>query len=303
MISIPITRTEDKDFAILFSHFDTDVESGLWKKENVFTLDCIKINIFVDGRFSIFSDDTVHQPIYGDLCLLPPGKTHYGRISERTHLNYYEICVGRRALGLVPDGELLTEKLIKAASARDAFLRPDTKNRDVALGLFEKIEGHICEGRLPLAFSCVVELLYLLSGLYSDTVAASGSALSYYTAEAVKVIEKCYADKISLDGIAKQIGVSASYLSRIFKKETGIGVHAYLNRYRVIKAATLLADHSVTEAGYLCGFSDSSHFISVFKSIMGVSPLQRKKAYEIQRKSPRASEDAHGKNPYYAKKK
>lgn len=302
MISIPITKTDRKETAILFSHFDTDAEAGLWKKENVFMLDCIKINLFIDGRFSIFSDNAVHQPIYGDLCVLAPGKMHYGRITSKTHLNYYEICVGESALDTIPDGNFLVRNLINATSVRDAFLRPDAKSRDKVLFLFEEIEKYICDGEHSLAFTKVIELLSLLSRLYSDLNLISTSAFSYHTAAAVKYIEDSYAEKISLKSISEKIGVSASYLSRIFKKETGAGVHTYLNRYRILKASGLLAEHSVTEAAYLCGFSDTSHFISVFKNFMGISPMQHKKAYGSLKKSPRATENAHSKNPYYVKK-
>ena len=75
----------------------------------------------------------------------------------------------------------------------------------------------------------------------------------------------------------EKFNVSPSYLSRIFKKETGMGIHEYLMVYRVTKASKLLYKHSVADVCYMCAFSDSSHFISVFKKHFNVTPFQYKK--------------------------
>jgi AraC-like DNA-binding protein len=56
-----------------------------------------------------------------------------------------------------------------------------------------------------------------------------------------------------------------------------MGIHEYLNRYRVFKSTAHLTDHSVAEVAYMCGFSDSSHFITVFKKHMGTTPTGYKK--------------------------
>jgi AraC-like DNA-binding protein len=108
----------------------------------------------------------------------------------------------------------------------------------------------------------------------------------YQIKELMSKLGLCFLDKsLSFNSIVKQIkdakelGVSASFLSRIFKKEIGIPIHEYLNQYRISKSLSLLKTHSITEVGYICGFCDNSHFISIFKKYIGTTPMQYKKQH------------------------
>jgi AraC-like DNA-binding protein len=77
-----------------------------------------------------------------------------------------------------------------------------------------------------------------------------------------------------LKEIADAIGVSKSYLSRIFHSEVGISVWEYLSRYRVLKARELLAltDESITDIAARVGFEDVGYFGRVFRRWAGHSP-------------------------------
>ena len=82
---------------------------------------------------------------------------------------------------------------------------------------------------------------------------------------------------LSCGEIANALFVAEVTLRQKFKKETGRGLHEYLNQYRILRATSLLETHSVTETAYLCGFSDCSHLISVFRRYMGLTPYQYQK--------------------------
>ena len=278
MVRERILPDDSRDRMLRFSHYDKDAVAGQWKKENVIVLDSIKINVFLEGRFSVFSDGKLHQPIYGDLCVLSPRKMHYGQILAQTHINYYEIDVGLHAFDAIPDGERMIGQLLETVTLRDAFARPDPQSRERVLTLCREIEGSLSQNERALAYAKVIELLFLFQRLYSTSNLLPGIAFSYHTAKAVQYLEAHYAERISVEDLAATCHVSSSYLSRVFKKETGRGLHEYLNQYRILKAASLLEDHSVTETAYLCGFSDSSHFISVYKKYMNVTPMHSKKA-------------------------
>ena len=267
-----ILPDQGRDRMLRFAVYDKDAVAGQWKKENVIVLDSIKINVFLEGSFSVFSDGKLHQPIYGDLCILSPCKMHYGQIPAPTHLHYYEIDVGLHAFDAVPDGAQLIARLLETVTPRDAFARPDPQSREHVLTLCREIETSIAQNERALAYAKVIELLSLFQRLYSTSNLLPGVAFSYHTAKAVQYLEAHYAEAISVQALAEHARVSPSYLSRVFKKETGRGLHEYLNQYRILKAAALLEDHSVTETAYLCGFSDSSHFISVFRRYMRVTP-------------------------------
>lgn len=92
--------------------------------------------------------------------------------------------------------------------------------------------------------------------------------------------------KISLDDLAKKAGLSPPYLSRLFKRETGVTVSEYIMRKRVEAAANMLrySEYSVLEISeYLC-FSSESYFIQVFRRITGDTPkVYREKYFRVKK--------------------
>ncbi len=92
--------------------------------------------------------------------------------------------------------------------------------------------------------------------------------------KAAEYIKSRFADKITLDEIAEHVSLSRSYLSRIFKEETGESLSAYVNKVRIDKAKLMLLDKdcALVDVVSLCGFEDQSYFTKVFKRLVGVSP-------------------------------
>lgn len=95
-----------------------------------------------------------------------------------------------------------------------------------------------------------------------------------YVTKAILEIRAHYAQKISVDSIAQELGVSTSYLSRKFKEVTGHTFLDFLNIYRVQQAVTLLqtSRYRVYEVSDRTGFSDYKHFCAVFKRYTSMSP-------------------------------
>ena len=83
-----------------------------------------------------------------------------------------------------------------------------------------------------------------------------------------------YMKKITLDDVARHVFLSRSYLSSIFKEETGDSLFAYINRVRIDKSKMLLLDSAVNlvDVASLCGFDDQSYLTKVFNTAVGVSP-------------------------------
>ncbi len=90
----------------------------------------------------------------------------------------------------------------------------------------------------------------------------------------MEYVKRNYASKISLDDVAKHVYLSRSYLSSVFKDETGYSLFNYINRVRVEKSKLYLLDNTISlvDVAALCGFEDQSYFTKVFKKATGVSP-------------------------------
>lgn len=96
-----------------------------------------------------------------------------------------------------------------------------------------------------------------------------------------KQFEKSYAENVTLAQVAREYGLSASYLSHIFKKVTGHSLMGYLQSCRMAAAKKYLAgtSKSIGEIVEMCGFSDSSNFSRSFKEQVGCTPSEFRKKY------------------------
>ena len=79
---------------------------------------------------------------------------------------------------------------------------------------------------------------------------------------------------LSLDTVCSELGVSNSYFSSVFKKETGKSFISYLTDYRMDHAANLILE--TNEKSYKIaeqvGYQDANYFSYVFKKRFGMSP-------------------------------
>lgn len=90
----------------------------------------------------------------------------------------------------------------------------------------------------------------------------------------VQFVEKNYNRKISLEDIGELVGMSASSVSRFFKKRTRHNFWDYLNGFRIDRAAQMMieTEHTISEISYACGFNNISNFNRVFRERIGTTP-------------------------------
>ena len=88
-----------------------------------------------------------------------------------------------------------------------------------------------------------------------------------------------YAEKITLEDIAKAGQLSRSECCRYFKRVLKQTPLHYVTDYRIQKSLSLLqeADSTVTDVAYQVGFNSTSYFISQFRKSMNMTPLAYKK--------------------------
>jgi AraC-like DNA-binding protein len=97
---------------------------------------------------------------------------------------------------------------------------------------------------------------------------------SQYVINAIKYIQFNYSRDISIDDIAKAVGISRSHLYRVFMSNVGQAPIDYLTDYRIGEACYLLKNSqlSIAEIAVSVGFFDQFYFSRVFKKSKGVPP-------------------------------
>jgi two-component system response regulator YesN len=84
-----------------------------------------------------------------------------------------------------------------------------------------------------------------------------------------------YAKDISLELISEHIGINPSYVSALFKKETGINFIPYLHSCRIIKAQQLMESQPklpLDKVALQVGYENPRQFFKVFKKYSGLTP-------------------------------
>ncbi len=82
---------------------------------------------------------------------------------------------------------------------------------------------------------------------------------------------------LSIDDIAREVGLSAAHICRLFKEATGETIHRYITAYRLERARDLLADPrlpKMTEVAARAGFADANYFARSFRKETGLSPSE-----------------------------
>lgn len=83
-----------------------------------------------------------------------------------------------------------------------------------------------------------------------------------------------YHTNISLDDICRRFGRSASHISHMFKKNSGVSIRAFCNDLKLRDSERMLreTEFSITDIALSCGFNDVSYFIKLFGEKHGISP-------------------------------
>lgn len=120
----------------------------------------------------------------------------------------------------------------------------------------------------------------LLCLILQERMGLSKISLSKFKKEIQTVIiyvNAHYMDKLTLDGMADHVGLNREYLSRLFSKETGIGLFQYINEVRMKRAGELIRSNRqvyIKEVAATVGFDDPYFFSRKFKEFYGKTPSE-----------------------------
>ncbi len=105
-----------------------------------------------------------------------------------------------------------------------------------------------------------------------------------YSMQVVKAIEYICRSRnkhITAQSVADKLNINRSYLSTIFKRETGVNISDFIRREKLKAAANMLrfSDYSCADIAEYFGFASQSHFIQCFSREYGVTPNNYRKRF------------------------
>lgn len=128
----------------------------------------------------------------------------------------------------------------------------------------------------------IMTKLYFCLLKFTDEIQKHRNKKYHYMVKRTKEhIYKHLHEELTVEKIAKGLGVNSDYLSRIFKKAEGLSLKYYILQERTTRAKNLLrySDYSILEISKYLGFSTQSHFTEVFKRFSDMTPQAFRNQY------------------------
>lgn len=246
----------------------------------------------LQGKGSIRIDETICPLAPDALILIPPGMPYDFQGQMRTLVLNFDltrhfahrtepICPPPAA-GFEPEWMFETETL-------DEFPKPYVCQADVTVRemLLEIIRDVKAAGDYADASSSArlkLVLAQLLRRNVSPEVRLCERALSHIRMHAAQV--RCNSD------VASALGYHPVYLGEVLRRVTGKSLHETIVEEKIRLSCRWLysTDVPISDLWELAGFSSRQYFSTVFKSRMGLSPLQYRKQARTQRRNLAASD-------------
>lgn len=130
--------------------------------------------------------------------------------------------------------------------------------------------------------AAVLNLLLCIAQKHTDLNSGTGkgSIGNENIKLAIGYIKSHFAERLTLDILSREVGLSKYHFLREFKSCTGCTPISYINSLRCDHAKKLLSDgaQSIREVGESCGFENFSYFSKTFKNSAGCTPSEYAKS-------------------------
>ncbi|MGL4343977.1 MAG: AraC family transcriptional regulator [Cellulosilyticaceae bacterium] len=257
---------------------------GVTDKDHLYTCsyhshDFLELSIVTDGEIDYLINDKHYHLTKGDVLVSNPGTLHQALITPDTTCE--EIHIGITNLHIDSSCQMDTiqapnlEPIVHIARFYKEFLE--------CCHLIKKEQRLRSLGHTFTLKALVMQLIILL---YREMRSASESDTPFASDDKQVVIQNMidymthhYMEDITLDTLSKMMFISPTYISKIFKEETGTSPINYLIQIRLEKALELLEKENIpiSTVSKMVGYQDAYYFSKLFKKNYGFPPSQIKK--------------------------
>lgn len=200
----------------------------------------------------------------GELMFFFPGQSHMQAVPEQESASFFTVSFSMTLEG----ADVLKNKVLQADGVIRAiysnilteYESPDEYSPDMLVGYLHEIILRLMRRSLgPLPAAPDIQ---------------ENSISNPLVRSATDYIQTHLERRLSLSDVADALKVNPSYISRLFKQQTGRNMTDYIRSQKLTKAKKLLKSggYTVTEISDLFGFSSVHYFSSCFKKQFGIAP-------------------------------
>ncbi len=180
------------------------------------------------------------------------------------------------------DPSFMQQVISEATKGRPVELLPQLKISDpliqsLGVALISELNSNKEGSRLYAETAAALLSVHLLQQytVWKPVVREYVDGLSRGNLQQVLDYIDSYLDQnLSLAELAALVHISPYYFARLFKQSTGMAPHQYVTKCRIKKAMQLLNQQelSILEITQLVGFQSQSHFTTLFRRFLGMTP-------------------------------
>ena len=236
-----------------------------------------EIFYLIDGNSEYFIDNSLFSVYPGNVVFISPNTIHRNRYISK---DYERIVINF-------SDDYIEPSIAKASS--DLFTHKifEPKNMSFIKNLFSGIQREwdkLLQGddiSSSIIKSNINTLLAHFIRCEKENYVHKASISNPSIDRLVQCINMNYHMPITLSFAAELLHMSPAYLSVLFQENTGFGFKEYIINVRIKNACSKLINtkNSIQDIAYSCGFNDSNYFSTMFKKVIGLSPLQYRKKY------------------------
>lgn len=217
----------------------------------------------------VYEDGESVRLMPGEMALIPAAAAYRVHAAGNEPFEHY-------TANFLANAETLPEW---ARGTKLQMLRP--KNPAMYLARFDELAETWRRMRPGYRMQTRAHLLALLADCLAESLSQNVDPAAYNrTLPAMRMIEKQYAEPLSLEQMAAACGMSVGSFRRAFSQVYDQSPVAYLLSLRVEKAkGLLLLGLSLEDVAQKTGFSDVSYFIRYFRKATGVTPGKFRQMY------------------------
>lgn len=231
---------------------------------------------FLSGKFGFIFDDATYMPAYGDVIIIPENTEKMSRFFSTTHVDYYEIIFPIELFNKINIINPFTKVFHGQYTAKKNVVSLTGTSRDAVFNALKKIDELAMEKNFNdfLAYSYLIRIMDIIASAQENiTETSQPTILPPKLQAAIDYIHRNFATLLGVDEVSSNLGITKTYLARLFKKFDLGTPNEYINEVRISHAKYLLDNgYSPTHACYNSGFTNYSYFVTRFKKITGTTP-------------------------------
>jgi AraC-like DNA-binding protein len=170
---------------------------------------------------------------------------------------------------------------------RTFFKRTATLNKHI-----RRTAALVCGAPSLSSLDC--ELRQLIDGCHEESwqvaeraeeIRAAAAVTDFRVRKSIKLMSQSPGAELELDLIARESGLSRPHFYRLFRTQTGVTPHLYLNTLIMEQAldALVATEAPIADIGFDLGFTSQSGFTRFFAANVGMAPTEYRRAARVLR--------------------